>query len=274
MAEPRSLVDLLSATSRQKLAAARARQRPDATAEKPRDAILEALHLVHEAIAADGFSFVPSGPKFSRKRGDFTFEISVQSDRNNVSGQRAAIWVHVGVYSKILTAWRKTHHSDWIRPKAPFPMPLYVNQIGYLCEPPGWVEFDFADKATRRVVADDLMNSIRTGAFRCFAIFESSIEDIAAVSDQDWPPPEGILSYLLAMGRVNLASETLRTYLHRRPEFRRDFDQFFQQFSEHGLPAYRAALPHDLAAFAVATGLMSNGNEPAVSAIDRQGSAA
>lgn len=258
MADPRSFADLVAATARQKLTAAKARQKPDVAAEKPREAIFDALQMVGEAISAEGFSFTPSGPKFSRRHGDFTFEINIQSDRNNVAGQRAAIWVHIGVYSKSLTAWRKKHSSDWIRPKAPVPIPVFVNQLGYLCEPSGWVEWDFANNAKRRLIADDLIASIRKGAFPLFAIFERSPEDIAAISDRDWPPPEGVLGYLLSIGRVSLANETLQIFLEKRPEFRRDFQQFYRQFSEQGLPPYRTATPHDLAAFAVATGLTAN----------------
>ncbi len=260
MAGPRSFADLVAATARQKLAAANARQNPDVAAEKPREAIFDALKMVGEAIGAQGFAFTPSGPKFSRRDGDFTFEINIQSDRNNVAGQRAAIWVHTGVYSKSLTTWRKKHSSDWIRPKAPFPIPVFVNQLGYLCDTSRWVEWDFADKAKRRSVADDLIASIRKGAFPLFTIFEGSPEEIAAISDQDWPPPEGVLSYLLSIERVSLANETLQKYLDKRPKFRRDFEKFYRQFSEQGLPPYRTAIPHDLAAFAVATGLTSNGS--------------
>jgi len=260
MASPRSFADLVTATARQKLAAANARQNPDVAAEKPREAIFDGLQMVGDAIAADGFSFTRSGPKFVRKSSDLTFEITVQSDRNNVAGQRAAIWVYVGVYSKSLTAWQKNHPSDWIRPKAPFPIPAFGNQLGYLCDPAGWVEWDFADKATRRLVADDLITSIRVGAYPLFATFNGAIEGVAALSGQDWPPPEGVLSYLLSLGRAPLATDSLRNYLDKRPKFRRDFQKFYEQFSEVGLPPYRTTIPHDLAAFAVATGLTSNGS--------------
>lgn len=216
--------------------------------------------MVGDAITADGFSFTRSGPKFSQKSGDLTFEISVQSDRNNVAGQRAAIWVHVGVYSKSVTTWRKRHSSDWIRPKAAFPIPVFGNQLGYLCDPAGWLEWDFAAKLKRRSVADDLITSIRTCAYPLFAKFHGAIEGVAALSDQDWPPPEGVLSYLLSLGCAPLATDALRNYLDKRPTFRGDFEKFYQQFSEMGLPPYRTAIPHDLAAFAVATGLKSNGS--------------
>jgi hypothetical protein len=258
MAGPRLFADLVAATARQKLAAANARQNPDVAGEKPREAIFDALQMVGDAIAIDGFSFTRSGPKFSRKSGDLTFEITIQSDRNNVAGQRAAIWVHARVYSKSLNAWRKSHPSDWIRPKAPFPIPVFGNQLGYLRDTGSWVEWDFADRAKRRSVADDLITSIQTGAYPLFATFQGAIEGVAALSDQDWPPPEGVLSYLLSLGCAPLATDALRSYLDKRPKFRRDFEKFYEQFSETGLPSYRTAIPHDLAAFAVATGLTAN----------------
>lgn len=254
MASPRSFVDLIAATAAQKLAAAKARRNPDATAEKPREAILDALHLVRDVIDEDGFVFAPSGPKFVRRSGDFSFEIRIQSDRNNVAGQRAAIWVHPAVYSRSLNSWRKRHESEWIRPKAPFPIPAYSNQLGYLCDPAGWVEWDFADADKRKLVASDLIASIRTGAYPLFSIFEGPIHGIAALADHDWPPSEGILSYLLSGGHVKLADETLHMYLEKHPPFLREFTALRQQFAEQGLPAYRMAIPHDLAAFAVATG--------------------
>lgn len=254
MAAPRSLADLLASTAQQKLAAARARHNPDLIAEKPREAIFEALHIVADAIAGDGYVFAASGPKFVRKHGDFTFEISIQSGRNNTAGQRAAIWVHTAVYSRLLNAWRKKHASDWIRPKAPFPIPLFATQLGYLCDPAGWVEWDFADQSKRSSVVADLISSIQRGAYPLFTTFEGKIEEIAAVADQDWPPPEGVLSYLVANGYAELADKTLAEYLSKRDKFRVRFENFRQQFANDGLPSYRTALDHDLAAFAVATG--------------------
>jgi hypothetical protein len=259
MADPQSFADLVVATARQKLAAAKARQSPNLTAEKPREAIFDALHMVGEAIAQQGFSFTPSGPKFSRRSGDFTFAIHIQSDRNNVAGQRAAILVHVGVYSRSLTAWSKKHLSDWVRPKSSFPEAVLGNQLGYLCDPSGWVKWDFADGAKRRSVADDLIASLRQGAFPLFAAFEGSPEDIAAIAPQSLGRPEGILSYFLSVEQASLAIQVLQAYLDERPEVRRDFKWHYSQFLENGIPAYGAAnYGKGLAAFAVATGLTLN----------------
>ena len=254
MAEPRSFADVVVSTARQKLAAARARQHPDAAAEKPRHAILDGLQMVAEAIADDGYVFSPSGPKYARKCGDFTFQISIQSDRNNVAGQRAAVWVHALVYSRAFTAWTKKHSSDWIRPKAPFPVPIFGNQLGYLCEPGGWMEWDFAEKSKRQLVSDDLVASIRAGAYPLFSAFETGIEQTARLADREWPSPEGVLSYLLSTGHANLAGETLRRFFDRRPDLKGDFERFRRDFARSGVPHYRTGLTHDLAAFAVATG--------------------
>lgn len=254
MAESRSFADIVALTAQQKLAAARARQHPVAATEKPRQAILDGLQMVAEAIADDGYVFSPSGPKFTRKSGDLTFQINIQSDRNNVAGQRAAIWVHAHVYSRAFTAWSKKHRSEWIRPNAPFPLPIFANQLGYLCEPTAWVEWDFADISSRRSVADDLVASIRAGAYPLFSTFEAGVEQTARLAHQKWPSPEGVLSYLLSKGHAALACETLRRFLDQRSDFRDDFEQFRREFGQNGVPKYRAGIPHDLAAFAVATG--------------------
>jgi hypothetical protein len=254
MAEARTFADMIALTAKQKLAAARARQIPDATAEKPREAILEGLQTVGAAIAEDGYIFSPSGPKFVRKCGDLGFQLNIQSDRNNVAGQRAAVWVHASVYSRTYTAWSKKHRSEWIRPNAPYPLPVFATQLGYLCEPSGWVEWDFADRDKRQVIAGDLTAAIRAGAYPLFATFETGVEDVARLAQQDWPSPIGILSYLLSTAHRDLADETLHRYIHQRPDLRSRFERFIREFTEHGVPEHREGGVHDLAAFAVATG--------------------
>lgn len=254
MALSRSFSEIVASTAKQKLAAAQARQHPDATAEKPREAIFAALDIVDRAIASDGFVFAQSGPKFSRKAGDLTFEITIQSDRNNIAGQRAAVWVHASVYSRALTVWRKQHGSSWIRPNAPFPLPLFATQLGYLYQPSGWMEWDFAAPDKRQSVAEDLIITIRTGAYTLFSTFEGPIEGVAALNQFDWPPPEGVLSYLLAKGNKALAARAMKEYCDARPDFKESFEALRRQFEREGLPSYRAATPHDMAAFAVATG--------------------
>lgn len=254
MAEPLSFSNIVVSTAKQKLAAARGRQSPDTTAEKPREAILDGLKIVDETISEDGYLFSPSGPKFVRKHGDFTFQIIIQSDRNNVAGQRAAVWVHAAVYSRAFTAWSKKHSSGWIRPNAPFPLPVFATQLGYLSEPAGWMEWDFANTSRRTLIAEDLVACIRAGAYSLFSMFEAGADDIARLVDRDWLSLESILTYFLSTGDLILAGETLRSVLNQRHDLRGEFERLRQEFVEHGVPNYRTGGAHDLAAFAVATG--------------------
>lgn len=255
MAVLRSFTEIVEATAQQKLAAAQARNNPDANAEKPREAILDALNMVAGVVAAEGYDFFRSGPRFARKCSDFRFEISVHSDHNNVAGKRAAIWVYAVVYSKTLATWRKKHPSEWVRLKTNANAPLFTSQLGYLCKPASWMEWDFANKVERRAIVDDLIGSIRAGAFPLFTTFGGPIEGVAAIVDRDLTPTESILSYLLLTGRPDLAEKALGRHLDKKPGFRAQFEKLFHQFSDQGFPPYRAASgAHDLAAFAVATG--------------------
>lgn len=251
MAKPLSFPELVEAIAQQQRAAGQARQHPVPGAEKPKEAILDALSMVADAIAADGYVFLRSGPRFARKCNDFTFVISIHSDHNNVAGQRAAISAYALVYSKELGAWRKKHSSSWIRLDA---TPLFTRQLGYLCKPPGWMEWDFANKAERSAIVEDFTATIRAGAFPLFSIFEGPVEGFAATEDNNQAPPEALLGYLLAIGRVELARKTLSRRLDRKAEFRTQFEKLFHQFSEQGLPPHLASDAHNLAVFAVATG--------------------
>jgi len=254
MAEPGALSDLIVATAYQKAAAAQARLNPDPLAEKPRGAILAGLRLVADALAGDGYTLGPSGPKLVRKRGDLTFQLSIQSDRNNIAGCRAAIWVHPAIYSRSFTAWSRNHDSAWIRPNAPFPLAFFGAQIGDFCQPRGWMEWDFADAATRDVVADDLVRTIRDNIFPIFAVFDGPMAGIAALADRDWPPPACLLGYLLSQGEGEAAEKALNRYLAERPRVEAQFQSLLRKFAAEGLPASRDLGAADLAAFALATG--------------------
>jgi len=253
MAEPRALSDLIVATAHQKAGAAQTKLNPDLLAEKPRHAILAGLRLVAHALAGDGYTLVPSGPKLVRKHGDLTFQLNIQSDRNNIAGCRAAIWVHPAVYSRSFTAWSRNHDSAWIRPNAPFPLAFFGAQIGDFCEPRGWMEWDFADAATRDVVAEDLVRTMRDNILPIFTIFDGPMEGVAALADRDWPPPDRILGYLLSQGQGEAAEKALNRYLAERPRVEAQFHSLLGKFAAEGFPAFRDLGVADLAAFAVAT---------------------
>jgi|GEM_PF-1500899 len=258
MSKPKSFHDIIVDTAVNKNAAAEARRHPDGSAQKPHDAIVAGLTLVADDLASEGYSLSTNRLRLTRKNGDLTFEVGVQSDRNNVAGRLAAIWVHPAIYSKKVTAWARRHSSEWIRPAASFPVSFFGSQIGYFGKPKGWLDWNFADPAERRAVADDLIDAIRDRVLPVFSAFEGSADDIAALVHRDWPIPEGILmgilTWLLAHGHRALAEETLLQYLAVRPKVRADFDELVSVFAVKGLPEFRTLSTSDLAAFAVATG--------------------
>ncbi len=96
MSKSLSIGDVIVATAKQKRDAAKARL-SSAVAEKPKDVILRACETMADQLKDDGFSFVKSGPKLKRVHGDHVFSVMFQSDRNNIAGRRAAIWIYAGV---------------------------------------------------------------------------------------------------------------------------------------------------------------------------------
>jgi hypothetical protein len=258
MAVLRSIASLFAATARQKDAAARARQNPDLAAEKPSEAILSALEVIGGAISADGYVFVPSGPKFVRKHGDLKFEIRVQSDRNNIAGERAAIWVHVAIRSHSASAWRRKHSNEWIRSNAPSSYAIFGAQIGNLGEPSSWVEWDFADVTKRQSVVDDLVGVIRARAYTLFAAFDGEIDDTVTLFDNPSFHPEGLISYYMSKGNIILAERALQRYLDDRPQLKDGFDDYHQLYLQDKLPDSVSSIQQGLAAFVVATGLRWN----------------
>lgn len=153
---PKSLsaFDAIMATAKQKHDAAKARSLP-LTAEKPRDVILRACETIAGQLKKDGFSFVKSGPKLKRVQGDRVFSILFQSDRNNIAGRRAAVWIHAGVQNVGSATF------------------IAGGQIGNLLPEPTWMEWDFADDKARESEIEDAVAAIRRIILPFFAQFEN-----------------------------------------------------------------------------------------------------
>ncbi|MFL6752334.1 MAG: hypothetical protein ACJ8FL_03795 [Sphingomicrobium sp.] len=149
--------EAIVATAKQKRDAASARSSPvtSGQADKPRDVILSACEAIADQLRQDGFCFVKSGPKLKRVRGDRVFTIWFQSDRNNVAGRRAAVWIHAGV--------QKVGSTSFIA----------GGQIGNLLPEATWMEWDFADEEARRSEINDAVAAIRRIVLPFFAPFEN-----------------------------------------------------------------------------------------------------
>ena len=153
MSKSLSIDEVILATAKQKHDAAQARS-SNAPAEKPRDVILRACEAIAEKLKVDGFSFVKSGPKLKRVHCDRVFSIMFQSDRNNIAGKRAAIWIHAGVQNAGSTTF------------------IAGGQIGNLLPEPTWMEWDFADESARDREIDDAVAAIRRIILPFFATFQ------------------------------------------------------------------------------------------------------
>ena len=145
MAKPPSLLESLAQMARQKHEAARARHMADHGAEKPREIILTACSAIADQLSKDGFSFLKSGPKLKRKARDLTHNIHFQSDRNNVAGRRAAMWIHASVSSDIMARWRLENPMPWNGTHKPSLAIITGGQIGNLLPNSSWMEWNFAD---------------------------------------------------------------------------------------------------------------------------------
>jgi hypothetical protein len=98
---------------------------------------------------------VKSGPKLRRVHGDHVFSILFQSDRNNIAGRRAAVWIHAGVQNK---------------GRAEF---VDGGQIGDLLPQKTWMEWDFAGESARESEINDAVVAIRRIILPFFAQFEN-----------------------------------------------------------------------------------------------------
>lgn len=192
-----------------------------------------------------------------RVREDLTFAIRFQSDRNNIAGHRAAVWIHCGVSSRRLAEWRRRHPDAWIRREGPEAGWIVGAQIGNLGPSPCWMEWDFADKATRESQVDDAVAAIRRIILPFFARFD---DPAGAVADLVHDPgtemlQPSILEYALSSLGREAAEAAGRSCLESSPVIRSQFDAAWAEFKAKGLPGYRSTLGSDLAALAIITGL-------------------
>ena len=155
-----SLGGMIVGIAQHKHAAAVARRHPDRSAEKPADVAARCLAVVAEDLSSEGYSSRANGRRLVNRHGDFTYEISFQLDRDNYAGGRVAIWTHAMIGSRKLRGWRTHNRPPWIEPGHPF-SGFAGGQIGDLGAPRAWMEWDFADPASRAATVHDLISAIR-----------------------------------------------------------------------------------------------------------------
>ena len=246
--------DLLLSAARLKPDAAQARPNAFIAEEKPREAVLDAMAIIENEIAGDGYRFLKSGPGFKKDSGDLTCQIHFQSNRYNVSGERAVVWIHGGVSSRRLKKWRAEQTHPWLHRKGQFAGQVAGAQIGNLTPKVNWVDWDFVRKVDRAALALKAADAIRETIFPFFEAFEKT-ETVLPLVDHPMPWQESMLQYLLVTAGAEVAGNAGAAYLAAHPLIRRRFDKRLAEFLRDGLPAYRGDIGGDLAAFSVATGV-------------------
>lgn len=248
MAKALTFPELLMRTARQKIDAAKARNATDGGAEKPKEVILAACKAIADHLVEDGFAFRKSGPDLIRKAGDLTFRIHFQSDRNNVAGRRAAIWIHAVASSAHLAEWRLAHPLPWNGAgKASLGM-ISGGQIGNLLHHPKWMEWDFANPHKRQQRINDAAATIRAIILPFFALFDRPALAVDTLLQRPALRQTSIIEYALAMLGRDAATAAMHDYLAANPVIQSRYKTALAHARSHG-PAHHAGdMAQELAA--------------------------
>ncbi len=248
MAKPLNFAEQLVRTAQQELTAASARNNPSTGAEKPRDVILAACTAIGDQLAGDGFAFLKSGPSFKRRLGNFTHEIQIQSDRNNIAGQRAAIWIHASISSGQMATWRRNNPMPWHGTDKAGLSWVIGGQIGNLLPRPDWMEWDLADDRQRQAVIDHALSTIRKIALPFFALFDQSEIAVSELLHRPalWQP--FMIEYALATLGPDAAAQAMTDYLRANPIIRSRYQTALAQIKLSGPSSYRGDMADELAA--------------------------
>lgn len=215
--------------------------------EAPREVYAAGCQAIADALACDGFEYVRSKATLKRKTSDFGFHIYFQSSHNNVADELVILWIHAGVTSQALKAWRVTHPclvgaSDIVA----------GGQIGNLVKPEGWMEWNLASAKQRDDQIADAVTTIRELAYPYFALFG----DVAALREQlvvgglpsMWPA--SALDFLMCYGSRDEALAFARRVFLEQEQVRDRYRQSLAQYQTLGLPPYRPAADGEVLAVA------------------------
>lgn len=217
--ETRSIADLIADTAYQKRRAAQARFAGTPPGqESPRDVYLAACASIGAYMDESfGFKYSKSGPHARRKSGDFTFQISFQSDRNNVPGERVGLWIHGNVLQR----------SDYVA----------GGQLGNLQENHCWLDWDLADATKRDEVIRDAIRAIEELALPYFAKFEDLPSLFKLLVNEDFPAMDidRVVEFLMAFADQSTARLAAASFLKRRQDLVGAYRRDFERYSESGL---------------------------------------
>ena len=231
----RSLAALIDAVALRKHRAAQARfAGTPAGAELPRDVFLSACGDVAARFESGGFRYAKSGPHFTRKAGEFTFQVSFQSSHNNVAGEYVAMWVHGIVRSVRLKAWRRDcqdAHGVYDT--------VAGGQIGNLVKNTAWMEWNLADPATRAAEITSAASEIERLALPYFDLFTDVPRLCQRVIADDLPSMFlwQAFDFLACFDSAESAGLMLRRFLLQRPQLQEEYRRSLDKYGREGAPA-------------------------------------
>ncbi len=138
----------------------------DLKIESCRDVYLQSCASICEPFKADGFRYAKSGPKMSKKSGEYTFTVSFQSNRYNIPGESVKIWIHANVSSPAMKKWRTNNQSLRKDDR------VAGGQVGNLRKKYSWLVWDVANADLRGDRIQCAIEAVRTIALPYFAAFE------------------------------------------------------------------------------------------------------
>jgi hypothetical protein len=146
--------------------AVKARQTPPPeSAEVPRAVFAAACAEIGRELGGDGFRYLPSTFKCSKRSGDLTFELQMSSDRYNVAGEHVLLRVGAIVKSRRFKDWQK--QTGLTNPNAI----VASGQIGYLGPELLELVWELADPDSRPAVIQGIVEAIRELAFPWFELY-------------------------------------------------------------------------------------------------------
>jgi hypothetical protein len=231
----RSLAALTDAVALRKHRAAQARfAGTPGGAEVPRDVFLGACGDVAVRFEPQGFRYAKSGPHFTRRAGEFTFQVSFQSSHNNVAGEYVAMWVHGIVRSSRLKSWRRDRqdaHGVYDT--------VAGGQIGNLGENTAWMEWNLADPATRAEEISSAASEIERLALPYFDLFGDVPSLCQRLIADDLPSMFlwQAFDFLACFESVASAGLMLRRFLLQRPQLQEEYRRSVARYEQKGVPA-------------------------------------
>jgi hypothetical protein len=232
--ESKSPGDMLNDIAYRKQRAGQARfGRTSSTFESPKGVYLLSCEAIAQAFVGDDYRFSKSGPHFARRAGDYLFQVSFQSSRNNVADEYVALWIHANVVSPTVKKWRVTNRS--IRGPCDF---VAGGQIGNLAEHPSWLEWNLADSRDRQAELQNAIGTIRELALPYFAEFNDPTNICAKLKRGELVGMDLMCMFDFAACFSSLAAarDVAARFLSRRPSLLEEYRERMNHFRHTGLP--------------------------------------